>query len=191
VLLVPTVALIHLDNTMSRQSEQAFDMAVLDVATTCTRPPDTCVAEAYAALNLAEDAAASDDTRLREVLAAHPRSRTRPMGNGPWPFVVIDTGNAGLLARSTNDDTAQRVGVAPNHRIVWADCVTVSGFTPPGLDAATSAGPTWLRVRWKHQNTLAKADSHPAEQETAWMYRGYLEPLQHNGAVPRCTNPDT
>ena len=167
--------------------EHAFDGYVIDFTAACARPADdpSCAEQAYTALRLAE-AAATDDAQLRTVLRSHPRTTAEPRGRGPWPFVVVDTDEAGLYARTTGTLDAQRVGIAPNHRIVWADCVAMSGFTPPGVGGTTDAGPTWLKARWRHQDSQAQAESRPGEEQTAWMYRGYLEPLQHNGSLTPC-----
>jgi hypothetical protein len=109
-----------------------------------------------------------------------------PVGAGPWPFVVVDTQREGAFARSTSEMIADRLGFAPEHSIVFAECQTRNSFTPPGV--RRNVGPVWLRVRWK--NTLPSKDSFlsdPSDPYTSWMYRGYLEPFGHNGEIPQCS----
>ena len=101
--------------------------------------------------------------------------------------MVVETDDVGLYARTAGTSQGQRVGLASNRRIVWADCAVSTNFTPQGIEGDTDAGSTWVRVRWKPQeHEQDRADSEPGEAQSAWMYRGYLEPLLHNGGVPRC-----
>lgn len=147
----------------------------------------TCTVE-QAKENLDEvKAMASDDTELRARLRGQPGASTSPNGIGPWPFVVVDTGDLGLYARTTNLAQAVRVGTAANWSTVWADCIAETGFTPPDVTGETAVGPKWLQVRWKHlSDSGARGHSEPTETQRAWMYRGATEPLQHNGDIPRC-----
>jgi len=168
--------------------QHASDKYAIDFATTCARPAanSDCPAQASTALRLAE-VVSTDDTTLRVRLLRQTSANTKPLGDGPWPFVVMDTDVAGLYARSTNSADSSRVGIAANRSIVWGDCVAVSDFEPGGLDPLNVADSTWLRVHWKHQ-LLAEGQgfSDPTEAETAWMYLGYLAPLQQNGKVVDC-----
>jgi hypothetical protein len=110
-----------------------------------------------------------------------------PAGPGPWPFVVIDTQKEGSFARSTNEKMADRLGYATEHSIVFVECQMKSLFTPPAV--RRNVGPVWLRVRWKNATASTAAfQSDPSDPYTAWMYRGYLEPFEHDGAIPACTN---
>lgn len=108
-----------------------------------------------------------------------------PEEPGPWAFVVVDTGELGLFARSTNELQGSRVGLALNREMVWVDCMATSDFTPP--DPTNDVGPVWLKVRWKNDQTSAThMYSDPDDPKRAWMYRGLTVPFGHNGDVPDC-----
>jgi len=112
-------------------------------------------------------------------------STAAPASPGPWAFVIIDTGNLGLFARSANIAQANRVGYAMNRDLVWADCVASSDFTPP--DPGNDVGPQWLKVRWKNdQPSSNHMLSDPGDTKQAWMYRGLTVPFGHNGDIPSC-----
>jgi hypothetical protein len=131
--------------------------------------------------------AAGDDTELREELRADPGAGEPPSGKGPYPFLVVDTGDLGLYARTGNEVQAARVGNTANHALVWADCATRSDFTPGDVSGETDVGPLWVEVRWKHlDGGQSRGLSEPDESQRAWMYRGALEPVGHNGDLPEC-----
>ena len=104
-----------------------------------------------------------------------------PSGNGPWPFVVIDTVDPGLLVRTTNTLEGGKLGIVPDLKTVWAECEAHSGFVPHGVTNETRlAGDAWVRVRWDGR------ESTPSGVQRGWMYRGALAPYQHTGAIPTC-----
>jgi hypothetical protein len=142
----------------------------------------SCVVQLERSVESLSEMAATDD----ELKAALARQATgSPSGDGPWPFIVVDTGTQGLFARTTNEVRADRVGVAANRSIVWADCVATSGFTP--AQPRHDFGPKWLRVRWKsNQPTQAFLQSDPSDPKRAWMYLGYTMPYKHDGQIPPC-----
>ncbi|MDT0349526.1 hypothetical protein [Pseudonocardia charpentierae] len=126
-----------------------------------------------------------NDGQFKAELAK--QSTTAPSGDGPWPFVVVDTGPEGLFARSSADVAANRLGYTTNRSIVWADCVQKSAFTPP--NPINDVGPVWLRVHWKNDApSKAALMSDPGDAEAAYMYRGLVVPYGHNGAIPACTS---
>jgi hypothetical protein len=135
----------------------------------------------------AEDVAGSDDSKLRKQLRAAPGATQPPDDPRPYPFLVVDTGDLGLFARTTNVVNGVRVGSTGNHELVWANCVTRSDFTPSDVSGETDVGPLWVQVRWKHLDSgQTRGLSEPNETQTAWMYRGALEPVGHNGDIPAC-----
>lgn len=92
----------------------------------------------------------------------------------------------GLPARSTNESVAVKWGGALDRQIVWADCQATSSYTPP-VEGAENVGPRWLHVLWKvNQSDEGYHTSDPGDPYRAWMYQGYLVPLNHNGAIPNC-----
>jgi hypothetical protein len=134
-----------------------------------------------------EAAAASggDEAEFKKNLKAADGAAEPPKGSAPYPFVVIDTGELGLFARTTNVMNGVRVGNAGNRALVWANCIEQSDFTPS--DVTNNAGPQWVQVRWKHlEGGQVRGLSEPNETQAAWMYRGGLEPVGHNGDIPRC-----
>ena len=134
-------------------------------------------------------AKASDDAELKKVLRASPSAAQDPAPPGPWPFAVVDTGDLGLFARTTPDALATRVGHAANRGMVWADCQVDSEFTPPDVSGENAVGPKWVKVRWKHlPDGTNRGLSEPSHTETAFMYRGALEPVAHNGNIPPCAD---
>jgi hypothetical protein len=144
------------------------------------------ISQAQEAVQAAADAA-GDDAEFRENLSGTPGSDEPPQGSGPYPFVVIDTEDLGLFARTTNVMNGVRVGNAGNRTLIWVDCATRNGFTPSGVDTENNIGPQWVQVRWKHQEGgQFRGLSEPNETQTAWMYRGLMEPVGHNGDIPRC-----
>lgn len=123
------------------------------------------------------------DDQFKTELAK--RSTAAPSPDGPWAFVVIDTGDLGLFARSGNVARADRIGYAINRELVWADCVATIDFTPP--EPINNVGPRWLKVRWKTDQPNGNHQlSDPGDTKRAWMYRGLTVPFGHNGAIPSC-----
>ena len=148
----------------------------------------TCVAQLNQVVQQAQAASANDD-EFRQTLAKSATSA--PTGPGPWPFVVVDTlepngTDVGLFARTSDEVLGTRLGVALHHSIVWATCGATNDFTPIDLPDADDVGPKWLKVHWKPTTPQANSTSEPTDQEFAWMYRGYLVPLNHNGNIPAC-----
>lgn len=136
---------------------------------------------------MAEGEAGGSDAQLKEILREAPGAAERPAGSGPYPFIVVDTGNDGLFARTTNVIEGVRVGNTANRELVWANCVARSAFTPSDVTGETNVGPLWVEVRWKHlDGGQTRGLSEPDQTQTAWMYRGTLEPVGHNGDLPQC-----
>jgi hypothetical protein len=132
-------------------------------------------------------AAGGDDTALKNQLRSAPGAKNPPTGEGPYPFVVVDTGELGLFARTSNVVNGVRVGNTGNQELVWANCLEQSDFTPSDVSGENNVGPLWVQVRWKHlANGQTRGLSEPNETQTAWMYRGALEPVGHNGDIPHC-----
>lgn len=139
---------------------------------------NTCVVQLQ---ELAKDTPTDDDFKA-EIAK---RSTSAPVPPGPWAFVVIDTGELGLFARSANVAQANRLGYALNREVVWADCVATSDFLPPS--PGNDVGPRWLKVRWKNdQPGGGHLLSDPGDSKQAWMYRGLTVPFGHNGDIPPC-----
>lgn len=135
----------------------------------------------------AESAAGSDDSEMRKQLRAAAGATQPPKGPQPYPFLVVDTGELGLFARTTNVVNGVRVGNTANHELVWANCLATSDFTPGDVSGETNVGPMWIQIRWKHlAGGQVRGLSEPNEKQTAWMYRGDLEPVGHNGDIPAC-----
>lgn len=106
-----------------------------------------------------------------------------PRGDGPWQFVVLDTG-IGLKVRSTNRIEAEQLGGLQEQHYAWVDCYAVSDFD---ADPTTGRGPIWYRVRWGQQEpSLDFFESDPGAGTRAWAYAGYLQPWGHNGDIPEC-----
>lgn len=144
----------------------------------------TCVIQLRNNLSALSQSADTDKT-LKAELAK--KATAPPAGAGPWPFVVVDSGIDGLYPRSTNELYADRLGIARNRSIVWAECVATSHFTPLDLDPVNNVGPRWLRVRWKTDTPSQPSfDSDPSDTKRVWMYFGFLVPLEHNGQIPAC-----
>jgi hypothetical protein len=147
----------------------------------------TCEVKIQDIVNEASDAAGSDDAEFKKQLGAAPRATEPLTRSAPYPFVVVDTGDLGLFARTTNVMNGVRVGNAGNRSLVWANCVEQSDFTPSDVTGENNVGPQWVQVRWKHlDGGQTRGLSEPDETQTAWMYRGDLAPVGHNGDVPRC-----
>lgn len=131
--------------------------------------------------------AGGDDAEFKKKLRAASGAADSPNESAPYPFVVVDTGELGLFARTTNVMNGVRVGNAGNRALVWANCVEQSDFTPSDVTGENNVGPQWVQVRWKHLDSgQTRGLSEPDETQTAWMYRGALEPVGHNGDIPRC-----
>lgn len=147
---------------------------------------DVDVTQAQTIVRGAEAEAGEDDTELRRLLGDATGASEPPDGSGPFPYLVVDTGELGLFARTTNVISADRVGFAGNRSMVWVDCVARSDFTPE-VSAVPDVGPRWALVRWKHRDGgQVMGLSEPNESQTAWMYLGALAPVGHNGDVPDC-----
>jgi hypothetical protein len=145
------------------------------------------ISQVQDAVQTAAATAGNDDVEFKKNLRAAPDAAKPPEGSGPYPFVVVDTEELGLFARTTNTMNGVRVGNAGNRALVWANCLTRSDFTPSGVTGENNVGPLWVQVRWKHlEGGQVRGLSEPNENQTAWMYRGGLEPVGHNGDIPRC-----
>jgi hypothetical protein len=131
---------------------------------------------------------AETDAEFKADLARH--ATGTPTGEGPWPFVVVDTfvdgTDLGLFARTTNTVKADRLGVAPNRSLIWADCAATSDFQPMDVEGENKIGPRWLHVRWVPTEPMKLSASEPSSNDRAWMYRGNLVPVNHNGHIPDC-----
>jgi hypothetical protein len=149
----------------------------------------TCVVQLQQAVKAAGDSA-MDDAALKVRLTKEAKEQPVDFGSGPWPFVVVDTFNdgkdLGLFARTSNRINSDCIGTASNRTTIWADCVAVSDFMPPGVDAIDDVGPKWLLVRWKPVPPQARSISEPSESQRAWMYLGDTVPLRHDGNIPSC-----
>lgn len=145
-------------------------------------------AQAVQAVKSAEESSNGDDGELKKRLRAEAGASSKPAGAGPWPFVVVDTHELGLFARTTDTVAGTRVGNTANHELVWATCIAQSDFTPADVSGENNVGPKWVQVHWKHQpDGLQRGLSEPTEPQMAWMYRGALEPVGHNGDIPTCS----
>jgi hypothetical protein len=112
--------------------------------------------------------------------------RNIELGNGPWPYIVVNTGDQGLYARSTDDIDSERLGAAANRSIVWVDCVSTSDFTPPVADPS-NVGPTWLKIRWPNDRQSSQFfSSEPTNASHAYVYSGFAIPLGHSRQIPAC-----
>ncbi|WP_285499241.1 hypothetical protein [Actinokineospora sp. NBRC 105648] len=144
------------------------------------------IQQAAQAVQAAASSAGDDDAELKKNLRQAPGNDQPPTGSAPYPFVVVDTANLGAFARDANTVKANRIGNAGNRALVWADCLATTDYTP-GVTGDNAVGPLWLRIRWKPlPSGIDRGLSEPSEQRTAWMYRGFLEPVGHNGKIPAC-----
>ncbi len=195
--LIPTISKLgphseaRTENTLHRHSWNNY---FIDFSRTCANPSldPTCLAQAKSALQLAEQDS-NNDTTLQTRLREHSSSKNDPIGKGPWPFVVLGTENDGLYARPVQSTEGPKsadgpeVGIALNHSIVWAECYLQNDYYPAGLDRRKNVISIWLKIHWKNQIfPKSQGISDPAEPQEAWMYRGYLEPLQQNGRIANC-----
>jgi hypothetical protein len=154
------------------------------VSGTCAQVADgsNCVVTLTQAVTKASQSSATDAEFKSELTKS---ATPAPADPGPWPFVVVDTGDLGLFARSGNEVNAERLGTALNRTIIWADCVATSSFAPADATGDNAVGPLWLKVRWAAVGPMQNSVSEPTEQATAWMYRGLAVPLQHNAEFGR------
>lgn len=126
----------------------------------------------------------TDDQGFKAQLAQH--DNHPPSGQGPWAFVVVDTGTEGLVARDSNEQIGDKVGYAPDRSLVWADCVTQTDYMPQGVTGDNNVGPKWVLVHWAHVAPRQVGTSEPNQTQHAWMYRGGLYPVGTNGNLPNC-----
>lgn len=140
-------------------------------------------------LKEAQESPAENDDEFKAELAREAREEPTDFGSGPWPFAVVDTlvdgADFGLFARTTNTVAGDRLGSAGNRSIVWADCVARSDYTPK-VETIEDVGPLWLHVRWTPVAPTERSTSEPSGTERAWMYRGGLVPIKHDGDIPSC-----
>lgn len=156
---------------------------ICDNNSSCTIEPE----QAQDIVKDAEGKAGDSDAKLKKSLRGAPGATEPPGEPGPYPFTVVDTANLGLFARTTNVVNGVRVGNTGNRELVWANCVAQSDFTPSDVSGENNVGPQWVQVRWKHLGSgQTRGLSEPNETQTAWMYRGALEPVGHNGEIPGC-----
>lgn len=148
----------------------------------------SCEVELKEDVSRLSEAAPTDDD-LKAELAKEATAEPATIGPGPWPFMVVDTFedgiDYGLYARTTNRLVGERLGTAANRTLVWVDCAAISDFTPK-VDSVTDVGPQWLQVRWKPTEPNLRGVSEPSGTQRAWMYRGGLVPVKHNGNIPPC-----
>jgi hypothetical protein len=129
-----------------------------------------------------EEAEGTSDHEEVRALAAE-FSDVEPTGEGPWPFWVVVSPD-GLQVRSTGTQEGDQVGSVTNGSTVWADCVATTEFDP---GAQSNVGPSWLRIRWPSDEPgTTFANSTPTAPFSAFVYRGYVVPAGHNGAIPAC-----
>ena len=171
----PTVSVSGTENTVTQNQ----------VSGTCAQVSDgaNCVVTLTQAVTKASQSSATDAEFKSELAKSATAAPTAP---GPWPFVVVDTGDLGLFARSSNEVNAEYLGTALNRAIIWADCVATSNFAPADVSGEDAVGPLWLKVRWAAVEPMQNSVSEPTEEATAWMYRGLAVPLKHNGQIPAC-----
>jgi hypothetical protein len=107
-----------------------------------------------------------------------------PQGTAPYPYLVVDVGDEGLMVRSTGDKTGRQTGTAAKYATIWVECRQDTGFDP---GANVPNGSQWLKVRWPSQEeTRAFLKSQPSDPPVGWAYSGYAVPAGHNGNIPEC-----
>lgn len=133
-------------------------------------------------LEYAEDATQKKQDRL--IAEAEQYKDVEPAGPGPWPFIVVRTGELGLKIRNGTGTMDQQVGGMSDNNIAWVTCKTMSDFDP---EPSTGVGPLWYGVKWPDNEPGTKFhNSEPAARYTQYAYGAYLLPLGHNGEVPEC-----
>lgn len=121
------------------------------------------------------------DAELRRQMAGI--SKSKPAADGPYPFVVVDTGSIGLVVRTGPEKNDEQFGSAANRSILWVDCQRRSSFDPaPTLNA----GPVWLKIHWPKTTGTQWAKSQPKDPAQGWVYRGYTIPVGHDGSIRSC-----
>ena len=125
----------------------------------------------------------ADDATVRKQLLDAGRGR-KPTGTGPWPFVVLDTGEVGLEVRNDPGRPGRQIGSLGARTIGWVDCQIRNDFDPGG---GSNPGPVWYRLRWPTNRQGVKfQNSQPSDTFRGWGYAGYLVPAGHDGSIPPC-----
>jgi hypothetical protein len=128
------------------------------------------------------EARIADDEQF--VQEAKKYAKGDPTGTGPWAFVVVRTGERGLVARSSAEQTGIQIGSVANRDLIWVNCLRISKFDP---EPPTGSGPRWLQIRWPNTNpTRQFLKSEPSSRFVAYIYAYYAIPWGHNGIVPKC-----
>lgn len=110
-------------------------------------------------------------------------STAAPAAQGPYEYVVVDTGKLGLKVRTGPEATDEQFGSAANRSIIWAECQMRSAFD---ADPSMKAGPVWLKIHWPSTTGTQWANSQPKDPVQGWVFAGYVIPAGHNGRVPAC-----
>lgn len=108
-----------------------------------------------------------------------------PVGDAPWPFVVVGTAPIGLKVRTTNAEIGTQIGAIANLNSAWAWCQEQSEFDPvPGDEN----GAVWFQIAWDHQepNETDYLQSESSATARGWIYGGFVVPVGHNGVIPNC-----
>ena len=123
-----------------------------------------------------------DDARIRALARRY--ADVEPSGQGPWPFLVTDVGQLGLIVRTSGDRLGQQIGSAGDGGTLWVDCISDTGFDP---SSGTKRGSVWARIRWPNSTRTSDFfNSAPADPAQGWVYLNYLVPAGHDGHVPWC-----
>lgn len=118
-----------------------------------------------------------------EVIADAARHRDDPpVGQGPWPFVVVRDLDKGLKVRTSNTVDGIQIGALAHLNTAWAFCQAHSGFDPE------RNGDVWFQIGWNHQqpDSTDYFESEPGATGRGWVHSYYLAPVNHNGAIPPC-----
>lgn len=110
-----------------------------------------------------------------------------PEGDGPWSFVVVNTGSAGgLYVRDGTAEYNNRVqefngteALVLEGKPVWVVC-SATGWNMDNTAewdwTKTDGGGQWFKVNYPSA----------ADVGEYWMYSAWLAPVGHNGNVPSC-----
>lgn len=112
-------------------------------------------------------------------------STAPPPAQGPYQYVVVDTGELGLKVRTGPELNDEQFGSAGNRSIIWAECQLRSNFN---ADPSMKVGPVWLKIHWPHTTGTQWANSQPKDPAQGWVFAGYVIAAGHNGTIPTCNS---